>query len=268
MGQIKRKLGVTCDCIQGQPQTETLKMMQEVGFEAFFTNAYTEEAVSPIKRTADELGLTLNSLHAPFNGINSLWLPGMNYREIYQKILTTIDTAEHNGVPAVVVHISSGWNPPEMNDLGFSRFDSLVEYAIDKNVRIAFENLRMIGNLAYFADRYRKVENVGFCLDIGHQHCYTKTVNWTDIFRDRLLLTHIHDNFGIEEAYQQGTDLHYLPFDGTIDYTKMMRDLDKYGYTGELTLEVFNQARPEYEVLSPLEFLTTAYERLEKISRL
>ena len=268
MERIKRKLGITCDCIQGQSQTETLKMIKEVGFESFFTNAYTEESVAPIKRTADELGLSLNSLHAPFNGINSMWLPDTTYREPYQKILTTIDTAEHNGVPNVVVHISSGWDPPEMNDLGFSRFDSIVNYAMDKGVRIAFENLRLVGNLAYFADRYRKVENIGFCLDIGHQHCYTKTVHWMDIFRDRLLLTHIHDNFGIEERYQEGTDLHYLPFDGTIDYAKMMRDLDRYGYSGDLTLEVFNQSRPEYEALSPLEFLTTAYERLEKISRL
>lgn len=268
MERIKRKLGVTCDCIQGQPQAETLKMMQEVGFEAYFTGHYTDEKVAPIKKIGDELGLTLNSLHAPFNGISAMWRPGIDYRDVYKRMIETIDTAEHNGVPAVVIHISSGWNPPEMNDLGFSRFDSLVEHAMDKGVKIAFENLRVVGNLAYFADRYKRIENVGFCLDIGHQHCYTKTVNWMDIFRNRLLLTHIHDNLGIEEEYQSGTDLHYLPFDGTVDYAKMMSDLDKYGYEGDLTLEIFNKTRPDYLELSPLEFLTTAYERVAKISAL
>ena len=268
MERIKRKLGTTCDCILGQPQTETLRMMQEVGFEAYFTGAYTDEKVAPMKKVGDELGLTLNSLHAPFNGIGTMWLPGLAYRDVYKKMIETIDTAEHNGVPAVVVHISSGWNPPEMNDLGFARFDSIVEHAMDTGVKIAFENLRVVGNLAYFADRYKKIDAVGFCLDIGHQHCYTKTVNWMDIFRDRLLLTHIHDNLGIEEEYQQGTDLHYLPFDGNADFARMMADLDRYGYEGDLSLEIFNKTKPEYEALSPLEFLTTAYERLEKISRL
>lgn len=268
MERIKRKFGVTCDCIQGAPQTETLRMMKEVGFEAFFTGAYTDERVAPMKKVGDELGLTLNSLHAPFSGINKMWTSGMGYREIYKRIIETIDTAENNGVPAVVVHASAGWKPPEINDLGLSRFDSLVEYADDKGVKIAFENLRMVGNLAYLVDRYRNVENVGYCLDIGHQNCYTKTVNWMDIFKNRLLLTHIHDNLGIDEEYQEGTDIHYLPLDGKIDYSKMMQDLDKYGYKGDLTLEIFNKSRPDYLELTPMEFLTTAYERLVKISKL
>jgi len=263
-----RKLGTNCDCIRGMHQTETLKLMKDVGFEAYFTGAYTRAAVAPIKKAGDELGLTINSLHAPFSGINNLWLPGMNYRTVYKQIIETINAAAENGIPAIVLHVSSGWKAPEITDLGLSRYDALVEYADDHGVQVAFENLRMTGNLAYLTDRYKKVANVGYCLDIGHQHCYTKTVNWMDIFRDRLLLTHIHDNFGIEEEYQENTDIHYLPFDGNVDYAQMMRDLDKYGYTGNLTLEIFNTSKPEYADLSPMEFLTTAYARLKKISEM
>lgn len=265
---MERKLGINCDCIRGADATETLRMMREIGFEAYFTGNYTRPAVARIKKAGDQLGLTLNSLHAPFDGINNLWLPGMSYRPIYKRIVETIDAAAENGVPVIVLHVSSGWRPPEMSDIGFSRFDALVEYADDKGVKVAFENLRMIGNLAYFTDRYKKVENVGYCLDIGHQHCYTKTITWMDIFKERLLLTHIHDNFGIDEEYQEHTDIHYLPFDGNVDYEKMMRDLDKYGYEGNLTLEVFNQSKPEYAEMAPIDFLTTAYERIERISKL
>jgi sugar phosphate isomerase/epimerase len=263
-----RKLGVNCDSIRGMHPTETLKLMQEVGFEAYFTGAYTRAAVAPIKKAGDALGLTLNSLHAPFGGINDLWMPGMGYRAVYKQILETIDAAAENGIPAIVLHVSSGWNAPEITDLGLSRYDALVEYAEDRGVQIAFENLRMLGNLACLTDRYKKVPHVMYCLDIGHQHCYTPTINWMDIFRDRLLLTHIHDNFGIQREYQEDTDTHYLPFDGDVDYAQMMRDLDKYGYTGNLTLEIFNTTRPEYSEMTPEAFLKTAYERLVRISKM
>ena len=129
-----RKLGVNCDCIRGKAQTETLQIMKEVGFEAYFTGAYTREAVAPIKKAGDALGLTLNSLHAPFGGINNLWMPGMSYRKVYQQIIETIDAAAENGVPAIVLHVSSGWYAPEVNDLGLSRYDALVGYAEDRGV--------------------------------------------------------------------------------------------------------------------------------------
>ena len=193
-------------------------------------------------------------------------MPGMNYLPLYKKILESIDAAAENEIPAIVLHVSSGWRPPEITDLGLARYDHLIEYALDRNVQIAFENLRMVGNLAYLADRYHNVSNVGFCLDVGHEHCYTDTVTWMDIFRSRLLLTHIHDNFGIREEYEENTDIHYLPFDGDVDYAKMMQKLDEYGYEGNLTLEVTNGAKPEYAEMTPMEFIQSAYDRLCRIA--
>ena len=58
-------------------------------------------------------------------------------------------------------------------------------------------------------------------------------------------------------------DMHVLPFDGNIDYEKMMRKLDEYDYKGSLMLEVFSGPYPN---LSPDEFIKTAFERIKKIS--
>ncbi len=267
---MNRKLGIIAECLKGVPATDALPLIKSAGFDCYFTGAYEYEAVRKIKEVGDGLGLTLESIHAPFTNINSMWLAGVGYLDIYKKMTVSIDTAAALGVPTVVLHISSSWKSPEINDLGLSRFDSLVAYAVEKGVNLAFENLRKIGNLAYFADRYADIPNVGFCYDAGHEHCYTKYIRWLDIFRNRMIATHIHDNFGRGDTEEGNPDLHILPFDGNLDYERMMRDFDKYNFEGALILEVNNtpKTRPDYLTLTNEEFLATAYERIKKISQM
>ena len=265
---MERLLGANCECIRGVDPAETLRMMHEVGFTSYFAGAHDAKNLARIKSVGDSLGMTIRTIHAPFDNINSLWMHGVSCRSLYKRILASIDAVADVGIPGIVLHVSSGWRPPEINDLGLSRYDAIVEYAADKGIKVAFENLRLVGNLAYLADRYRSVENVGFCYDFGHGHCYTPSVMWMDIFRNRLFSTHIHDNLGIKEEYEEHTDIHYLPFDGDMDYVPIMRALDLYGYTGDLTLEISNAKRPEYEAMAPIEFLRTAHERLDRLARL
>ena len=170
------------------------------------------------------------------------------------------------GVGGVICHISASWFPPEICDIGLERYDRLVEYAGGKGVKIAFENLRKIGNVAYFADRYEGADNVVFCYDCGHEHCYTQTVCFPDIFRDRMAYTHIHDNFGrSKDDYYGDPDLHLMPFDGEIDYSRVVRKLDEYGYEGSLTLEVSNSVYPDESRES---FIARAYDAIIRISHM
>jgi len=270
VGTMKRKLGINTDCLGGLlDEISTLKLAREVGFEAITTGMIHLDGVSALKEQADGLGMAFPFLHAPFSGINGMWTEGESYRTVYDGMLEAIDSAAACGVPAVVIHVSSGWQTPPVNDLGLSRFDALVEYAADKGVTLAFENLRMLGNLACLIDRYEHKQNVRFCFDCGHEHCYTKTISWIDIFTNKIVATHIHDNLGRPfEDKTTDRDSHWLPFDGTFDYHTMMGKLDKYGYTGPLVLEVFRGARGDYKNLSAEEFLTTAYDRIKRIYQL
>ena len=267
---MKRKLGINIDCLGGGfDESVTLEIASKTGFEVFTTSKREIGVMSAIKEKAVALGMEFPFLHSPYKGINDMWLEGEAYRNIFDGIIESIDVAAACDVGAVIVHVSSGWQAPPVNDLGLSRYDALVEYAAKKGVTLAFENLRMVGNLAYFVDRYEHNDNVRFCYDCGHEHCYTKTVGWIDIFTNKIIATHIHDNlsrpFGDKST---DPDSHWLPFDGTFDYHRMMRKLDKYGYAGPLVLEVYRKAREDYKNLSPEEFIATSYDRIKRISEL
>lgn len=266
---MKRKLGINIDCLGSQDEITTLEIAAKTGFEVFTTSVRELGEMTKIKEKAVELGMDFPFLHSPYSGINNMWLEGEEYRKIFDGIIYSIDVAAACGIGAVVIHVSSGWQAPPVNDLGLSRYDALVEYAAKKGVTLAFENLRMVGNLAYLVDRYEHNDNVRFCYDCGHEHCYTKTVPWIDIFTNKIIATHIHDNlsrpFGDKST---DPDSHWLPFDGTFDYHRMMRKLDRYGYSGPLVLEVYRKVREDYKKLSAEEFIATSYDRIKRISEL
>lgn len=261
---MDRKLGILCDCVIGADPVETLYEIKNAGFDCFFTNRYKIGDVEKLQTTAQKLAIEFEFIHAPFHGINALWEPGDAYLPLYSSIKEAILSASEMGVPVIVCHISSGWFPPDLCDIGFQRFDELVSFAAQKHIVIAFENLRRIGNVAYFADKYESNDNVAFCYDCGHEHCYTETVCVPDIFRRKLVCTHIHDNFGRDAAdkWLDG-DKHLLPFDGNMDYKKMMEALERNRYQGSLMLEVNDK---HYKNMTPDEFITGAYERIKKIS--
>ncbi len=263
---MKRKLGICAHCLHGVSELDALPLIKEAGFDSTFIAAWQPEPVKALKEKADALGLGLEFIHAPFDNINEMWTARED-PDIFHVMLQTIDSAAENRIPMVVLHLSSTWKPP-FTELGLSRFDRLVQHAKEKGVVLAFENLRVVGNLAYFAEIYYDNDAVAFCYDCGHEHCYTKTVCWPDIFTTRIGCTHIHDNLSRPLEDRTGNpDIHLLPFDGTYDYEKMMRKLDEYGYTGTLMLELF-QHRPQYQALSREEYLKTCYERILRISQM
>ena len=265
---MKRKLGVVANCLKEKTELEALDLIADAGFRAVFSESNDPATVLVLREKCDKLGISLDFLHAPFRGINDFWLPGDAYNALRRGIEASIDSAAGAGVPMVVCHVSSGWWPPQMCQIGLDRFDALVEYAGRKKVTIAFENLRKVGNLAALMDRYEKNPGVGFCYDIGHEHCYTRTVHYMDLYADRLLCTHIHDNHGREKDDWSDPDEHLLPFDGNIDYTDIMRRLNDADFAGTLMLEIYDSCRPDYLAMGHEAFLKTAFERIERISKL
>jgi len=265
---MKRKLGINATCLLEISAVDALEKIKAAGFETFFTGHYKMDDVTALAKRAKEVGIDYEFIHAPFRNINQMWMSGLGYLEVVDYMKESIDAAAQNGIPYVITHIQSTWTPPHVNDLGFERYDELVIYARERGVTLAFENLRVLEHIACALDRYEGIDNVKFCFDNGHEHCFTKTIPFMDVFTNRVCCTHIHDNHGrIFGDKVTETDEHLLPFDGTYDFERMMRKLDEYGYEGSLMLEV-SQGKTPYKNMTHEEFLTTAYERIKKISEM
>lgn len=109
---MKRKLGIIAECIAGADPVDTLDLMKEIGFDSFFTDTYSVETTQRMKQKADALGLTYEFIHAPFSGINNMWIEGDAYLTVYNGMIDAIDAAAACSVPAVILHVSSGWDTP------------------------------------------------------------------------------------------------------------------------------------------------------------
>jgi len=263
---MRRKIGVNANCISRESMPETIAKLSSLGVNSFFTEG-ADEKMPELKKLADKLGMDFEFVHGPWRGINAFWAEGDGYKSLDAEIRRCIDFASEAGVPTIILHISSGWYPPSVNELGLSRFDSVVDYATEKGIVVAFENLRNVENVLYFMQRYEDNDFVRYCYDAGHEHCYTPEHDFIKSFGKKLICTHIHDNLGFVDKTTD-PDAHYLPFDGNLDYTEMIRRLDAVSYSGTLMLEVFKTTKQEYKELTDDEFIETAVERIKKIANM
>lgn len=268
---MKRKLGINCDCVNSVNPVDTLEILKDVGFDCFFSDTGNLDlpTMTALREKADKLGLSYEFAHAPFRAVNSMWEETEETQPFMDSIKSALDNSEKAGVPKIILHASSKWNPPPMTDAGFARYDELVEYAEKRKVGMAIENLRIFDYYYALIERYKGNKYVSFCYDNGHEHCCTPEIDNIQIFAGNISCTHLHDNLGKLDNYLTvDGDLHLLPFDGNFNFEQMIRRMDKANYTGPLVLEVGNTLHPSYLKLTPEEFITTCYERVKKISEM
>ena len=246
------------DCLQD------IKTMAENGISVTFTGMVEMERQIQIANMLARHGIEYETLHAPSAGINTMWLPGEDGDNKLKQLCQCADHAKAAGAGIIVVHLSSGEGAPPVTDIGRERFARLAEHADKIGVRIAFENQRKLGNISWAFETFPKDSNVGFCWDCGHETAFAHGRQYMPLFGDRLICTHIHDNFGV---FQQ--DKHMLPFDGMFNYHRFARQIRESGYLGSLMLEVDYKKSPElYGHLSYNEFIVRAAEAVKRLRRL
>ena len=256
-----RKLGCNASALLGNDISANMECIKNAGFDCtFFSWEEDTDTESYIKK-ADSIGLEVETLHAPFAQMNCMWEEGLDgdaYTELLKKC---IRTAGHYGVPYIIMHTTIGRIVPKTSPIGLLRYHKLIAEAEKYGVKLAFENLEYVRHLELVLD-YFKSENVGFCYDVGHEHCYTPGIRYMPLFGDRLFCTHIHDNIGLAPTKDVNyrDDLHRIPFDGNIDFEKICKSIKRSGYTGSLMLEISNRAPYQfYDGLSPEQFYEKAF---------
>lgn len=211
-------LGFSLEMEYDRPWAQVIGLLHRAGFSA--VSPLWEQDLSVITGCVQELGMTVQSLHAPPKGMAALWQPDSVSAELQKAMLGSLDACARFEIPTLVVH---GWQgmPYTFPDtpLDFSFWDQFVEHAQALGVAIAFENLEGEEYLAALLARYAGLSHIGFCWDSGHDRCYPHKMDFLEAFGNRLIMTHLNDNFGRQgDCYNSKDDRHLLPFDGNTDW--------------------------------------------------
>lgn len=243
----------------GLDYIEMTELIKEVGFEGYFTHPYIAcdiDKMRPVKESGDSLGLFCETSHSVMEGCTSIWEEGSAGDEYIETLKSNLDNCVALSIPVLVVHIKPSPTGSPCFERGIERLKKLVDYAAEKNIKIAFEN---INNAEYLFKTFEvfKEPHVGFCLDVGHESCNTPGVHFLPVIGDRLFCTHIHDN-------DCKHDEHKIPFDGDIDFERVCRQLKECGYKGNLTVEVkYNEYYKDK--FSKKEFVKRAFEAAKRL---
>ncbi|MBR2018984.1 MAG: sugar phosphate isomerase/epimerase [Clostridia bacterium] len=243
------KIGVNLNCYGPLPLEEQFSLLKRYGFDTTFCiseNPLLAEAIALAKRE----GIVFETLHAPYREINAIWSAGEEGEAFLARLIASVESCAANEIPTLVVHLSSGLTPPRINDLGNERFDRLMEVAHREGVKIAYENQRMIANLAMAMEVYPEAV---FCWDVGHEACFTGDRDYMALFSKRIGALHLQDNL-----CEFNKDLHLIPYDGAIDMENAAKRLAQSDYKGSIMLELVRSKWEGYAKLTPDEYYAKA----------
>ena len=261
------------------PIANVIDLLASSGFSAVSPLWSPELDLEHLAACTDAHGMTIQSLHAPHKGIPLLWEPdNSDSADVQAAALGCIDACAAFQIPITVLHCWQGlFYTFSKEPLNFRFFDTLVEYARKKGVSIALENLEGEEYLHALMARYHDQPHIGFCWDSGHDHCYPHKQDFLEPFGHRLMMTHINDNLGLRnpDGIPSGDDdLHFLPYDGNIQWEQVLTKLKNAPKQAILNFECKHRPRSKapadqlYTQL-PLEaFVQTAANRARRIAAL
>ncbi len=241
------------------PFEQRYKLIKEAGFDSVMLwwsdkfgrgTGYQDDV-----KFALNVGLQIENIHAPVHEQNALSIESFDGDSVFKSYLQCIKDCFNYQIKTVVIHLPNDSNP--INDLGRNRLAELIEQAEKTSVQIAFENLDNIHNLDLVFENF-KSDNIGFCYDSCHHINYAPNVDLLNKYGNRLMALHLHDNGGKHNQHQ-------LPFDGSIDWQKLMNEIALTNYNGAITLEPMNW---DYENLYIQAFLELAYSKAKQLEEL
>lgn len=262
------KVGINTIYRVDVPEIQQFHMLKEIGFDCVMINYFVGDDIHAMYNAAEKAGIEVANIHAPISTVNSAWVEGIDGDDYVKIQKERVDFCHSAGIPIAVLHTTFLKNPPPVSDIGIERHKRLCEYAEDKGVVLAFENVEPYPHLDAVI---RNVSDFhGFCWDVGHNNAYAPTTNFMAKYSDRLKAVHIHDNHGTAwySAPEMRGDKHWLPFDGSIDWEKYADIINASPYDGPLTIEMSVGARPQYREMGFEKLAPLAYERICKVREL
>lgn len=256
---MENVIAVTISNANSISPLETIDAIVEAGFKHVFIEWYDKEwEISQEEQLAyaRKKGLHVIFAHLGYQKINHLWIEDEVGEQLVERFKNDIQSCKENGIDLVVMHLTSKDVAPQFGEVGLRRLKEIVDFASCCGVKVAFENTKIKGYQEYVI---KHLSQAGICFDVGHCHAHFQDEFNFDLFVDRIFAVHLHDNDG-------SSDQHLLPFEGTIEWESVIRNLKKCHYCGPITLEIVY--RNDYLSMSPVEFYKKGYEVANKLNEM
>ncbi len=273
----KQKLGISLGNSYAVPTSDMVRLVAGIGFDAVSPEWHETAALDSVAEAAGKSGVTLQSLHAPYDISAQMWDTDAEIASrALDKLLRSLEDCHRFDIPIMVAHTWIGFdNIPAPTIEGLNNFGKLIEKASEYGIKIAFENTEGDEHLFALMDHFKNNPAVGFCWDSGHEMCYNHSVDLLDKCGDKLIMTHLNDNLGISrfdgETYWTD-DLHLLPFDGIADWDFNVKRLKKSNPLEYLNFELNLMSKPDrhendiYSEMTYERYFTEAYKRACRIA--
>ena len=259
---------------QGIPMEEELDAIREAGFDGIFPIWATPGTLGKLKKAADERGLTFQSLHSRYQNCDAMWDEHRAKTELLYQMACLEECADL-GVDLLVCHVWIGFDPVTPTDTGIRSFEKLLNEAEKRHIRIALENTEGENCLQYLRDHLWQHPAVGFCWDSGHEQCYNERQDMLAKYGDKLLGTHLNDNYGrTTDTVYWWDDTHLLPGDGVLTLPDIASRLGRCPELPWLTTELTRAEKPNrhtgenYRAMTVREYYRAAWERVNTVRTL
>ena len=242
----------------------TLNRIRDAGFTHINWNPdagssywYAASEIDFISGTIRDAGLKTKTVHAS-NGVNTIsehpWLACEDRKDIHspnawqrqaavELLENRVRLAAALNAPDIVLHINvrddvftDAASERAFFEPVFATLDALQPTCLEHGVKVAVENL-FCASAGSFLELYDRLfaryspDFLGLCYDSGHWEMLEPGgLSVLERFGDRLITTHIHDNFS-------AMDDHLLPFDGRIDWQAVVNAIAATPYETPLNFE-------------------------------
>ena len=240
---------------------DLINSIKAAGFENVFVEWYNKDWEISQQQQLDyvrKLGLNVIFAHLGYQKINNIWEEDEAGDVFVERYKNDIRLCKENGIDLVCMHLTSKSEAPGPNEAGLKRFQEIADYAKELGVKIAFENTKIKGYQEFILENIKN-ENVGICLDSGHLHAHFKDELNFEMFKDKIFCVHLHDNMGEK-------DQHLIPFEGTIDWSWLLKKLKDSHYNGPITMELVYQNH--YIDQDMTEFYKRGYEAGQRLEQM
>ena len=200
-----------------------------MGHERFLEIAWDE-----IKRSAEETGVNMWSVHLPFmpyKQVNFGDTAGPAREYTIQMAKNAIDHMGELGIPHLVIHSGVDMFDPDNRDKCMQNacdaLAEIAEYGLPKGVTICVENMPRTGLGRDIAEMKRLVSShpaLRVCFDTNHL-LRNRHVDFVRELGDKIVTLHVSD-------YDFHDERHVFPYEGDIKWIELVEELEKANYNG------------------------------------